>query len=74
MQYLIHEDFRWIAVSRVNSIEENDRLICLFLDSIKHKHYHFRLEDFLEDGVYINYRLVENEKMLHYFLNKDNFN
>ena len=67
MKYLLYKDFRWIAVSKVESKEENDALIDLFFDRIKQKHYQFRLEDFMEDGVYINHRLVENEKMLHYF-------
>jgi len=71
MKYLVNSDFRWIAVSKVNSKEDNDKLIDLFFDKIDEKKYKFKLMDFLEDGVYLNNNLVENKKMLHYlFINK----
>lgn len=67
MQYLIMKDFRWIAVSRLNKKEENDKLIDLSFSRMKELHYHFKLEDFLEDGHRMNQRLIENKKMLGYF-------
>ena len=67
MNYLIDKDFRWISITKINEKEKNNRLINHFFDIIETKKYHFRLEDFLEDGEYINSRLIENEKMLHYF-------
>lgn len=67
MKYLIGKDFRWLAITKVNSKEENDKLIDKFFEILETKKYHFRLEDFLEDGEYLNHRLVENQKMLHYF-------
>ena len=69
MNYLMKKDFRWLTITKINSKEENDKLINLFFDTIKTKHYKFHLEDFLEDGTYFNHRLIENEKMLHYFFN-----
>ena len=66
MEYLVSIDFRWIAVNKVNTKDENDKLISIFLEKIKEKKYKFRLSDFLEDGSYLNYNLVENKKMLHY--------
>lgn len=70
MEYLVNKDFRWIAVSRVNSKEENDRLINLFFERINSKKYKFKLNDFLEDGKHLNNNLIENKKMLHYlFIN-----
>ena len=71
MEYLINKDFRWIATNKVNSKEENDKLINLFFSKIEDKNYKFKLSDFLEDGSYLNYNLIENKKMLHYlFINK----
>ena len=71
MEYLIERDFRWIAVNKVNSKEENDKLINLFFRKIENRKYRFKLTDFLEDGEYFNYNLIENKKMLHYlFVNK----
>ena len=67
MNYLMKNDFRWIAVTRLNNFEENNKLVDLFFQTIERKKYRFRLEDFLEDGKYINPNLVENRKMLHYF-------
>ena len=70
MEYLVNKDFRWIAINKVNSKEENDRLINLFFEKAEAKKYRFKLADFLEDGTYLNYNLVENKKMLHYlFIN-----
>lgn len=70
MKYLINQDFRWIAITKVNSKEENDKLIKQFFEEIAKKNYKFKLEDFLEDGEYINHNLIENKKMLHYlFIN-----
>ena len=66
MEYLVESDFRWIAVTRVSSSDLNDKLIKIFFDELKKKKYKFKLSDFLEDGSYLNYRLVENKKMLHY--------
>lgn len=71
MEYLINEDFRWIAVNNVNKQEENDKLIDLFFEKIKVKKYKFKLTDFLADGEYLNNNLIRNKKMLHYlFVNK----
>jgi hypothetical protein len=71
MECLIERDFRWIAVNKVNSKEENDKLINLFFRKIENRKYRFKLTDFLEDGEYFNYNLIENKKMLHYlFVNK----
>lgn len=71
MSYLIEQDFRWIAITKVNVKEEIDKLINQFFKQLEQRKYKFKLEDFLEDGTYINHRLVENKKMLHYlFLNK----
>ena len=67
MEYLIKKDFRWITVTRVNNTSDNNKLIDLFFEELKKKNYHFKLEDFLEDGTYFNHILIENEKMLHYF-------
>lgn len=67
MKYLIEKDFRWIAITKVVSKEENDKLIKQFFEEISKKNYKFKLEDFLEDGEYINHNLIENKKMLHYF-------
>ena len=67
MKYLISKDFRWIAVNRVDSNEEQRKLVDLFFDKISKKKYRFKLENFLEDGEYFNHRLVEDERMLHYF-------
>lgn len=67
MNYLIKEDFRWIAITKVNSPEKIDKLIETFFQILEEKKYKFHLEDFLEDGEYLNYRLIENPKMLHYF-------
>lgn len=70
MKYLIEKDFRWIAVTRVVSKEEEDKLIKQVLEEITKKNYKFKLEDFLEDGKYINHNLIENKKMIHYlFIN-----
>ena len=66
MEYLISKDFRWIAISKVNSKEENDKLIEMFFNQINNMKYKFKLTDFLEDGEYLNYNLIENKKMLHY--------
>ena len=63
---LVNKDFRWIATNRVNSKDENDKLIDLFFEKIKNKKYKFKVTDFLEDGTYLNYNLVENKKMFHY--------
>jgi len=71
MKYLMEDDFRWIAIIQVNTKEESDKLIDDFFKEINTQKYKFRLEDFLEDGTYINHRLIENKKMLHYlFENK----
>lgn len=67
MNYLIQNDFRWIAVNQVSSKEEQDKLIDLSLKQIKEKNYKFKLEDFLADGKHINHYLIENKKMLGYF-------
>lgn len=66
MKYLITKDFRWIAITKVVSKEENEKLINLFFEIISSKKYKFKLEDFLEDGHSINHNLIENKKMLHY--------
>ena len=71
MTYLIQKDFRWIAVTKVVSKEENDKLITLFFKEMEQKNYKFKLEDFLEDGHDINPNLVENKKMLHYLFIND---
>ena len=71
MNYLINQDFRWVAITKVNSKEENDKLINQFFREIENQKYKFKLEDFLEDGTYINHNLIENKKMIHYlFVNK----
>lgn len=71
MNYLIDKDFRWIAITKVTSKDENDKLINKFFKEIELKKYKFKLEDFLEDGTYINHNLIENKKMIHYlFINK----
>lgn len=71
MRYLVEKDFRWIAISKVNSKDENDKLIELFFDKIEDKHYKFKLMDFLEDGSYFNSNLIQNKRMLHYlFVNR----
>lgn len=71
MEYLIKEDFRWIAVNSVNKIEENDKLIELFFERLEKKKYKFKLTDFLGDGEYLNNNLIRNKKMLHYlFVNR----
>ena len=67
MEYLVKKDFRWIAITKVNSKEETEKLVTIFIKQLKTKNYHFRLNDFLEDGTYLNHNLVENKKMLHYF-------
>ena len=67
MEYLIKKDFRWIAITKLNTKEENEKLVNLFLKELEKKKYRFKLEDFLEDGTYLNHNLVENKKMLHYF-------
>lgn len=71
MKYLLEKDFRWIAITKINSKEENEKLIQLFFQEISKKKYKFKLEDFLEDGTYINHNLIENKKILHYlFINQ----
>ena len=67
MKYLIKKDLRWIAITKVSKIEENNKLINLFFEIKNNKKYKLRLEDFLEDKEHINHHLIENEKMLHYF-------
>lgn len=69
MSYLINKDFRWIAITKVNSKEDNDKLINQFFKEIETKKYKFKLEDFLEDGTYINHNLIENKKMIQYLFN-----
>ena len=71
MKYLIEKDFRWIAVSSVNSKNENDMLIDYFFERLKLKKYKFRLSDFLGDGKYFNNSLIENKKMFHYLFEND---
>lgn len=66
MKYLIKKDLRWIAVTKVTSKEENDKLIKQTLEEISKKNYKFKLEDFLEDGKYLNPNLIDNQKMVHY--------
>ena len=68
MKYLVSKDFRWIAVSLVDKREDNDRLITFCFEEIGKSNYRFKLEDFLENEKYFNHRLVENEKMLTYFM------
>ncbi len=68
MNYLIHLDFRWIATTRVNEKQKNDKLIESCFQQMKEGNYKFKLEDFLQDGVYFNYHLLENKKMIGYFL------
>ena len=70
MKYLIEKDFRWIAVSSVNSKSENDMLIDYFFERLKLKKYKFRLNDFLGDGKYLNNNLLENKRMFHYLFGK----
>ncbi len=71
MNYLINQDFRWISATRIIEKQENDKLIEKCLKKIKETSYKFKLEDFLEDGVYLNYHLLENKKMVAYlFSNK----
>lgn len=67
MQYLMQKDFRWIAVTRVNEVQENNQLVELFFKQVTANNYKFKLDNFLVDGKYINHRLIENKKMLHYF-------
>ena len=43
-----------------------DKLIDLFFFFFLNKKYKFKVTDFLEDGTYLNYNLVENKKMFHY--------
>lgn len=69
MRYLMEDDVRWIAVTRVNSREENDRLIDLYF-KLRGK-YKFKIVDFLEDGEYINYHLLENKKMFNYIFSNE---
>ncbi len=64
MKYLIEDDIRWIAVSKINSKEENDKLIDLYF-KLK-ENYRFNIVDFLADGEYINHHLLENKKMFNY--------
>jgi len=71
MKYLIEDDIRWISVSKVNSKEENDRLIDLYFKLKESKKVKFRLIDFLEDGEYINHYLLENKKMFNYIYEND---
>ncbi len=68
MDYLIRKDFRWISVIRINDIDCINRLVDTFFEIVRGKKYHFCLDDFLEDGKYLNHRLVENTKLLHYFI------
>ncbi len=67
MNYLMEQDFRWLAVAQVNTTPEMDKLIDLFFQKITSKKYRFKLADFLENSNFINHRLIENKKMLHYF-------
>lgn len=69
MKYLIEDDIRWIAVTKVNSREENDRLIELYF-KLK-GNYRFKIVDFLEDGEYINHYLLENKKMFSYIFSNE---
>ena len=71
MEYLIKKDFRWIAIIEVNDKTEIEKLINLFFNEIKTKKYKFKLSDFLEDGNYLNYRLIENKKMFNYLFNNN---
>lgn len=67
MNYLVEQDYRWLAATKINAKEDNDKLIDLFFQKINPDKYRFNLQDFLEDGEYLNHRLVENKKMLHFF-------
>lgn len=67
MNHLIEEDFRWIATIKVDDREETNQLIDKFFTILNKTKYKFHLQDFLEDGKYLNYRLIENDKMIHYF-------
>ena len=67
MKYLIDSDFRWIAVSEVEDIQDNHELIELFFEKSQENNYRFRLSDFLIDNEYINHRLIEDRDMLEYF-------
>ena len=69
MRYLIEDDIRWIAVSKVSSREDNDRLIDLYF-KLK-GNYKFKIVDFLEDGKYINHYLLENKRMFSYIFSND---
>lgn len=71
MEYLIKQDLRWIAIIEVNDKVEIDKLVNLFFEEIKKKKYKFKLTDFLEDGNYLNYRLIENKKMFNYLFNNN---
>jgi len=69
MKYLIEDDIRWIAITKVNSKEENDKLIDLYF-KLK-ENYKFKIVDFLEDGEYINHHLLENKKMFNYIFSNE---
>lgn len=69
MSYLVEIDLRWIVMSLLNSKSDMDRLVDLFLE--KATNYKFRIKDFLYDGKYLNYRLIENKKMFHYLFLKN---
>lgn len=69
MKYLIEDDIRWIAVTKISSKEENDRLIDLYF-KLKDR-YRFKIIDFLEDGEYINHHLLENKRMFSYIFSKE---
>ena len=69
MKYLVEDDIRWIAVTKISSREDNDKLIDLYF-KLK-DNYKFKIVDFLEDGEYINHYLLENKKMFNYIFTNE---
>lgn len=67
MSYLIEQDPRWIAITKVTNKEETEKLVNQYFKQISLINYHFKLEDFLEDREYLNSYLIENKKMFSYF-------
>ena len=69
MKYLLEDDIRWIAVTKIGNKEDNDKLIDLYF---RYKgNYKFKIVDFLEDGEYINHYLLENKRMFNYIFSNE---